>query len=91
MEPEERKRGQMTDEELDKLYDKKVRKLYHHIFIYERYAFERGEPLHRFLGTCLMEKLINHFEEKEEYEKCKFLFNLNIKLKLLESFYDLRA
>lgn len=77
MDPEEIKKLQEIEEDLDKMYDKQSRKLYDYMFIEGERAFEKGNPLNKFLGTDLFERLISHFEGTEEYEKCAYIVDLS--------------
>lgn len=81
MEPEEIKKYQNIEEEIDKLYDAQSRKLYNYIAIEGEKAFEEKSRLHKYLETDLFERLISHFETTEEYEKCANLLKLSRKLK----------
>ena len=49
-------------------------------------AFEEGSPLYKFRESDLFERLIKHFEDLEEYEKCAFLVksSWSIKKSILE-------
>jgi hypothetical protein len=73
MEPEELKRWQQQERDLDKMYDYNARKLYDYALVEGPDAFQIDRPLHRFLRTDLLERLIAHFEETEEYEKCAYI------------------
>jgi hypothetical protein len=73
MDPEESRRLQETENDLDVIYDKQVRKLYQYMVVEGEKAFEKGNPMHRFLKTDLFERLIVHFEETEEYENCAYV------------------
>jgi len=77
MEPEEIKKLQEIEEDLDKMYDKQARKLYDYMLVEGEEAFSEGKPLNRFLGTDLFERLIAHFETTEEYEKCSYMVYLS--------------
>ena len=73
MDPEELKRLQLIERDSDLIYDKQARKLYDYMVIEGEKAFEKGKPMHKFLKTDLFERLIAHFEETEEYEKCAYV------------------
>lgn len=73
MDPEELKRLQLIEKDSDLIYDKQARKLYDYMVIDKEKAFEKGKPMHKFLKTDLFERLIAHFEETEEYEKCAYV------------------
>jgi hypothetical protein len=53
MDPEESRRLQETENDLDVIYDKQVRKLYQYMVVEGEKAFEKGNPMHRFLKTDL--------------------------------------
>jgi hypothetical protein len=73
MDPEELDKLQEIEKDLDLMYDKQARKLYQYMVIEGEKAFEKGNPMHKFLKTDLFERLIAHFEETEEYEKCAYV------------------
>lgn len=81
MEPEEIKKMQEIEKEVDQLFDSKSRKLYNYMAIEGTKAFKEGGPLNKFLGTDLFEKLISHFESTEEYEKCAYVLDLSVRVK----------
>ena len=74
MEPEEINRLEKLESDIDRMYDAQTRKLYDYMLLEGEKAFEEGNPLNKFLGTDLFERLISHFESTEEYEKCDELW-----------------
>jgi uncharacterized protein Yka (UPF0111/DUF47 family) len=92
MEPEELRKLQKIESDIDKMYDAQTRKLFDYMLLEGEKAFEEGNPLNKFLGTDLFERLISHFESTEEYEKCAYILNLYRKIKsdyIKNSFKDL--
>lgn len=81
MEPEEIKKHLNFEEEIDKMYDEQSRKLYSYMEREGEKAFDKESPLYKFINTDLFERLISHFEETEEYEKCAFVLKLSEKIK----------
>jgi hypothetical protein len=81
------KKLQDLEDQIDELYDEQSRKLYNYIETMGEKAFEEGSPLYKFRDSDLFERLIKHFEELEEYEKCAFLVKAswNIKRSIIES------
>ena len=76
MEPEEIKRINEIEEEIDKAYDQDSRRLYDFIRAKGAEAFKREGKLNSFINTDLFDKLIKHFEDKEEYERCAYLVSV---------------
>jgi len=66
------------------LYDSQSRKLFDGIIGMGPKAFYKEGPLHKFKDTNLLEKLIKHFEKKEEYEKCGELKKIGEKLENID-------
>ncbi len=58
------------EKEIDELYDEQARKIFEHIEKIGDKAFAKNSPLYKYKDTTLLERLIKHFEEFEEYEKC---------------------
>jgi len=81
MEPEEIKRLEKFEEQIDRMFDVQSRKLYDYMLVEGAEAFKEGNPLNKFLKTDLFERLIAHFESTEEYERCAFLLDLSNKVK----------
>ena len=81
MEPEEMKRINELEEEIDKAYDQDSRRLYDFIRAKGADAFKEDGKLHSFIKSDLFEKLIQHFEEKEEYERCAYLLSVYREIK----------
>ena len=81
MEPEELKRINEIEEEIDKAYDQDSRRLYDFIRARGVEAFKENGKLHSFIKTDLFDKLIRHFEEKEEYERCAYLLKVYQEIK----------
>ncbi len=75
------KKLQDLENHIDELYDEQSRKLYNYIESMGEKAFEEGSPLHKFRDSDLFERLITHFEELEEYEKCAFLVKASWEIK----------
>jgi len=61
MEPEEINRLEKLESDIDRMYDAQTRKLYDYMLLEGEKAFEEGNPLNKFLGTDLFERLISHF------------------------------
>jgi len=92
MEPEEINRLEKLESDIDRMYDAQTRKLYDYMLLEGEKACEEGNPLNKFLGTDLFERLISHFESTEEYEKCDYVLKLSRKIKndyIKNSFKDL--
>lgn len=68
-------------ENVGELYDSQSRKLFEAIVGMGAYAFSKKGPLYKFRDTNLIDKIIAHFEEMEEYEKCAELQKISLKLK----------
>lgn len=81
MEPEELKRINEIEDEIDKAYDQDSRRLYDFIRAKGVEAFKSEGKLHSFIKSDLFEKLIQHFEEKEEYERCAYLMSVYKEIK----------
>lgn len=93
MEPDEIKRLEKFENEIDRMYDAQTRKLYDYMLVEGESAFNKGNPLHKFLKTDLFDRLIAHFETTEEYEKCAYLLDMSSKVKRIyikESLKDLK-
>ena len=86
MNMENMKKLQDLEDQIDELYDEQSRKLYNYIETMGEKAFEEGSPLYKFRESDLFERLIKHFEDLEEYEKCAFLVksSWSIKKSILE-------
>jgi len=82
MEPEEIKRLETLEREIDQMFDIHTRKLYDYILVEGPEAFKEGNSLNKFLNTDLFERMIAHFEETEEYEKCAFILETSKKVRL---------
>jgi len=69
-----------SDLELEKIIEKQIdfesRKLFNYIAENGSKVFLEGHPLHRYKDTELIERLIQHFESIEEYEKCSVLLKV---------------
>ena len=80
MDMENMKKLQDLEDQIDELYDEQSRKLYNYI------ETMGGSPLYKFRESDLFERLIKHFEDLEEYEKCAFLVksSWSIKKSILE-------
>ncbi len=61
---------QNLSEILHKQYDDETQKIFDHIVAMGVSAFRRESPLFKYRDTDLLDRLIRHFESKEEYEKC---------------------
>lgn len=77
MEPEELYKTSKIEDDIDRLYDARIRKIYDYILLEGESAFEEGRRLNKFLGSDLFEKLISHFESTEEYEKCGYILAIS--------------
>lgn len=80
MDPKEIKNLQEFEDQIDKIYDSQTRKLYDYMVLEGENAFKADGPLNKFIGTDLFERLVSHFEETEEYEKCAYLMALSKKI-----------
>lgn len=69
------------EKSVDELYDNHARKVYQGIMDMGERAFLVNGPLYRYKDTDLIETLIDHFIEKEEYEKCSELQEVSWRLK----------
>jgi hypothetical protein len=85
MEPEEIKRINEFEEEIDRAYDQDSRRLYDFIRAKGIEAFREEGKLRNFVKSDLFEKLIEHFESKEEYERCAYLLKISNEVKQLYS------
>jgi DNA-binding transcriptional regulator GbsR (MarR family) len=65
------------EKSLDQLKDEQSRKLYDHIVEMGISAFERDSALYKHKDSGLLERLISHFQEIEEYEKCAKLLKVS--------------
>ena len=83
MEPEEIKRINEFEEEIDRAYDQDSRRLYDFIRAKGIEAFKEEGKLRNFVKSDLFEKLIEHFESKEEYERCAYLLKIQKEVKEL--------
>jgi uncharacterized protein YjgD (DUF1641 family) len=68
---------EQLEKNIDELYDEQSRKLYEHIVEMGKEIFDRENPLYKYKNTDLLERLINHFESIEEYEKCSNLLKIS--------------
>lgn len=75
---------QKLSEILDKQYDQESEKIFQHIVEMGVAAFQKTSPLFKYKDTGLLNKLIEHFESKEEYEKCAKLQKVQWCLKASE-------
>jgi len=75
---------QKLSEILDNQYDQESEKIFQHIVEMGVAAFQKTSPLFKYKDTDLLNKLIEHFESKEEYEKCAKLQKVQWCLKASE-------
>lgn len=61
---------QQLSDILEQQYDNECQKIFDHIVEMGANSFTRNNPLFKYRDTDILDRLIQHFEEKEEYEKC---------------------
>lgn len=69
------------EKQIDQVYDSQSRKLFEHIIEMGPSAFSKDCPLYKYKDTDLLDRLIAHFQELEEYEKCAKLQKISWRLK----------
>ena len=68
------------EKSLGQLKDEQSRKLYDLIVEMGISAFERDSALYKLKDSGFLERLISHFQEIEEYEKCAKLLKISMLL-----------
>jgi hypothetical protein len=69
------------EKEVNDLYDSHARKVYEGIIDMGERAFLVNGPLYKYKDSDLIDTLIEHFTETEEYEKCSELQEVSWRLK----------
>ena len=66
---------------IDELYDTQTRKLYEAIIELGPSAFNKKSALYEYRDGELLDKMIQYFQDLEEYEKCSELQKIGWRLK----------
>lgn len=69
------------ESEINSLCDAQARRVYRDIIDMGERAFNINGPLYKYKDSDLIDLLIEHFQEKEEYEKCSDLQEVHWRLK----------
>ena len=63
------------EQEIERFYNWNANCLYNQLKEVQPYSFLHNAVYRKAIDQGAIDRLINHFEGREEYEKCGFLFN----------------